>query len=108
MSDRRASLVRLAPLGVIVIAATTLLGQYALDELYVEIHPDDALPRAIADGDRVRVFNDLGEVACIARVTDRIRSGVVLIPKGAWRASSGSRVTAPPSRSVPCGASNQG
>jgi anaerobic selenocysteine-containing dehydrogenase len=70
------------------------MGQYALEELYVEIHPDDALPRAIADGDRVRVFNDLGEVACSARVSDRIRSGVVLIPKGAWRASSGNGATA--------------
>jgi anaerobic selenocysteine-containing dehydrogenase len=70
------------------------MGQYALDELYVEIHPDDALPRAITDGDRVRVFNDLGEVACSARVSDRIRSGVVLIPKGAWRASSGNGATA--------------
>jgi anaerobic selenocysteine-containing dehydrogenase len=70
------------------------MGQYALGELYVELHPEDALTRGIADGDGVRVFNDLGEVVCSARVTDRIRSGVVLIPKGAWRRSSGNRATA--------------
>jgi anaerobic selenocysteine-containing dehydrogenase len=70
------------------------MGQYALEELCVELHPDDALARGIAEGDRVRVFNDVGEVVCRARVTDRIRSGVVLIPKGAWRASSGNGATA--------------
>jgi anaerobic selenocysteine-containing dehydrogenase len=70
------------------------MGQYALPELYVEIHPDDALPRGIANGDRVRVVNNLGEVACRAFVTDRVRLGVVLMPKGAWRAASGNGATA--------------
>jgi anaerobic selenocysteine-containing dehydrogenase len=64
------------------------MGQYALPELYVEVHPDDAAPRRIANGDRVRVFNDRGEVVCTCRVTDRVRPGVVVMPKGAWRASS--------------------
>ncbi len=70
------------------------MGQYALPELYVEIHPDDALARGIVNGDRVCVLNDLGEVACRAWVTDRVRVGVVLIPKGAWRAASENGATA--------------
>ena len=70
------------------------MGQYALPELYVEIHPADARPRSIADGDAVRVYNGLGEVVCRARVTDRVREGVVLIPKGTWRSASPSHATA--------------
>jgi len=70
------------------------MGQYALPKLYVEIAPEDARARGIADGDEVLVYNDLGEVVCRARVTDRVRSGVVLIPKGAWRRSSPSNATA--------------
>ncbi|MBE0593512.1 MAG: molybdopterin-dependent oxidoreductase [Gemmatimonadales bacterium] len=70
------------------------MGQYALPELYVEVHPEDARRRSIADGDQVCVFNDLGEVVCRARVTDGVRPGVVLIPKGAWRRASPSGRTA--------------
>ena len=70
------------------------MGQYALPELYVEIAPEDARARGIADGDEVRLGNDLGEVVCRAKVTDRVRPGVVLIPKGAWRRSSGNGATA--------------
>ena len=43
---------------------------------------------AITAGDSVRVYNSLGTVECTARVTDRIRPGVVSMPKGAWRRSS--------------------
>ena len=44
--------------------------------------------RNIADGDEVSVFNELGEVICRAQVSDRIREGVVSLPKGAWQKSS--------------------
>ncbi|HYS13866.1 MAG TPA: molybdopterin oxidoreductase family protein [Burkholderiaceae bacterium] len=44
----------------------------------LEIHPTDATPRAIADGDDVRVFNDRGVLDLVARVTDRARPGVVV------------------------------
>jgi anaerobic selenocysteine-containing dehydrogenase len=70
------------------------MGEYAFPELYVEIHPTDASDRGIADGDRVRVFNDLGEVECRARVRSRIRQGVVLIPKGSWQHTSPNRRSA--------------
>ena len=43
----------------------------------VEIHPDDARPRGIADGSVVRVFNDRGSYQCHAAVNERARPGVV-------------------------------
>jgi molybdopterin guanine dinucleotide-containing S/N-oxide reductase-like protein len=50
----------------------------------VWIHPEDAAPRGIAHGQRVRVFNDRGATVLPARVTDRIARGVVSIKEGAW------------------------
>ncbi len=63
-------------------------GEYNYPELFVDMHEDDAAARGIADRDTVRVFNDLGEVVCRARVRGKVRRGVVLMPKGAWRKSS--------------------
>jgi len=51
----------------------------------LQIHPDDALERSIVDGDRVVVFNDRGELALKARVTDRARRGVVVALSVWWR-----------------------
>jgi anaerobic selenocysteine-containing dehydrogenase len=48
------------------------------------IHPVDAHARSIADGDTVRVFNDLGTVTCHAAVSPAIRPGTVSLPKGLW------------------------
>jgi anaerobic selenocysteine-containing dehydrogenase len=48
------------------------------------IHPDDAHAREIAEGDAVRVFNDLGTVTCHAAVSPTIRPGTVALPKGLW------------------------
>jgi anaerobic selenocysteine-containing dehydrogenase len=48
------------------------------------IHPDDAAPRGIEDGARVRVLNDRGEFRCIARVSDDARAGVAVAPMGWW------------------------
>jgi anaerobic dimethyl sulfoxide reductase subunit A len=48
------------------------------------ISAGDANARGIADGDRVRVFNDRGALMISARVTKRVRPGVVSIPQGAW------------------------
>jgi anaerobic dimethyl sulfoxide reductase subunit A len=50
----------------------------------VWIHPADAAARGIADGQRVRVFNDRGATTLPARVTDRIARGVASIKEGAW------------------------
>jgi anaerobic dimethyl sulfoxide reductase subunit A len=48
------------------------------------ISPQDAAPRRIRDGDRVKVFNERGALTIRARLTKRIRPGVVAIPQGAW------------------------
>jgi len=42
------------------------------------IHPSDAKPRGIADGQAVRVFNDRGSFLADARVSDAARPGVVV------------------------------
>ncbi|MBI4495334.1 MAG: molybdopterin-dependent oxidoreductase [Deltaproteobacteria bacterium] len=48
------------------------------------MHSSDAASRGIRPGDRVRVFNDRGEVIVPALVTERILPGVVELPQGAW------------------------
>jgi len=48
------------------------------------ISPQDAGRRGITDGSKVRVFNDRGALIIAARVTKRVRPGVVAIPQGAW------------------------
>ncbi len=51
--------------------------QHVEREPLLEMHPDDATVRQIADGDTVQVFNDRGNYQCRARVNDRARAGVV-------------------------------
>jgi len=47
-------------------------------EPHLDIHPCDAAPRGVANGDIVRVYNDRGSMTARARVTDRARTGVVV------------------------------
>ena len=51
----------------------------------LELHPDDAAARRIADGDRVRVFNDRGSLTLRARVNGKPRRGVVVAPSVWWK-----------------------
>ncbi|HYM46891.1 MAG TPA: molybdopterin-dependent oxidoreductase, partial [Burkholderiaceae bacterium] len=51
----------------------------------VEIHPDDARARRIADGTRVRIFNDRGSINVLACVTDRARPGCVVALSIWWK-----------------------
>ncbi|HZP42139.1 MAG TPA: molybdopterin-dependent oxidoreductase [Candidatus Binatia bacterium] len=62
----------------------------------LDMHPADARARGLADGARVRVWNDLGEVHLRVRVTDAVPPGVVATAKGAWLGTSdnGQTVTA--------------
>ncbi len=46
-------------------------------EPLVELHPDDAAARGIADGAMVDVFNDRGRYRCRAALSGRARPGVV-------------------------------
>jgi anaerobic selenocysteine-containing dehydrogenase len=50
----------------------------------VMLHPSDAVPRQLADGCPVRVFNDRGAFFAQVAVSDRVRPGVVATTKGRW------------------------
>jgi anaerobic selenocysteine-containing dehydrogenase len=50
----------------------------------LDMHPDDARARGLADGARVRVWNDFGEVHLPLKITPAVVSGVVSSLKGAW------------------------
>jgi anaerobic selenocysteine-containing dehydrogenase len=63
---------------------SSTFGQLHREQVPLEIHARDAAARGIADGDRVRVFNEWGEVVCRARVSAGMRPGVVELPKGLW------------------------
>ena len=54
----------------------------------LEMHPDDAKARGLSDGDRVKVWNDLGEVHLTLEVTEEVPPGVVCSLKGAWMRTS--------------------
>ncbi len=53
-------------------------------EPIVEIHPTDAARRAIANDQRVRVYNQRGSVCLKARLNADLKPGVVVIPEGSW------------------------
>ena len=53
------------------------------------IHPQDALPRGIETGTKLRIANDRGAFHAWAEVTDKVRSGVVAAPSVWWRKLSG-------------------
>ena len=60
----------------------------------VELSPDDARARRLAEGDRVRVFNTLGEVLCRASINADLRAGVAMLPKGLWSRHTDNGATA--------------
>jgi anaerobic selenocysteine-containing dehydrogenase len=67
---------------------SSTLGELPRPDVKLTMHPDDAAARGLADGDLVRVFNELGEVHCPLKVVPAIRAGVVSLPKGIWRRST--------------------
>lgn len=71
----------------------SIFGEFNLRAPKLSIHPIDARPRQLADGDIVRVHNDRGEVHVAAEVTESVRPGVVSLPKGMWLDSSRNRST---------------
>ena len=48
---------------------SSTLGELPRPDVKLSMHPEDAAARGLADGDLVRVFNDLGEVHCTLNVT---------------------------------------
>ena len=67
---------------------SSTFGETNVSTLRVTLNPSDALSRGIEDDAVVRVFNELGEVICRARISEKVRKGVASMPKGAWRRSS--------------------
>ena len=72
---------------------SSTLGELERPTVRLEIHPDDATPRGIDDGDDVRVFNELGTLECPVKVTGLVRAGTVAFPKGVWRRHTANRLT---------------
>jgi anaerobic selenocysteine-containing dehydrogenase len=58
---------------------------------FVEIHPDDAAMRGIRNGQPVTVENGRGFCELQALVTDAVRRGVLVSPKGRWSKMNGGR-----------------
>ncbi len=73
---------------------SSTFGQLLDARVAVEIHPDDSRARGVATGDRVRVFNRMGEIRTTAKVSANMRPGVVRLPKGLWRKHTASGTTA--------------
>ena len=73
---------------------TSTLSELPRPEVRLLMHPDDATARGLADGEAVRVYNDLGEVKCNLQVGAWIRRGTVLLPKGLWRKHTANGFTA--------------
>ncbi|HTN81284.1 MAG TPA: molybdopterin dinucleotide binding domain-containing protein, partial [Acidimicrobiales bacterium] len=63
----------------------SMFGEFNAAEACVRVHPDDAAPRDVGDGDIVRMWNDLGSIEVVARIDADLRPGVVSMPKGLWR-----------------------
>jgi anaerobic selenocysteine-containing dehydrogenase len=57
----------------------------------VELNASDARARGIKDGDRVRVFNDRGEIVLRARVDGAVQAGVVSATLNWAKLSTGKR-----------------
>src|SRR4029077_9740951 len=49
-------------------------------EPYCILHPEEAQRRGLADGAKVRLFNDRGTVGLILKVSDEVLPGVVRVP----------------------------
>lgn len=61
-----------------------LLWTEKVSPLELWVNPEDARVRGLEDGDRVRVFNDRGELEIKVKVTKSIIKGVAAMPQGAW------------------------
>ncbi len=74
-------------------SVTSMLAELPRPEVRLQMHPADADPRGLKEGDPVRAFNALGEVRCNVSVGTWIRPGTVALPKGLWRRHTGNGYT---------------
>lgn len=50
----------------------------------VFVHPQDAAIRGVKDGDLIRIFNDYGEATSRAKITKRVKLGMLITADGYW------------------------
>jgi anaerobic selenocysteine-containing dehydrogenase len=53
-------------------------------ELFVRLSPQDAASRKILTGQKIRVFNQNGEMISRARISNRVPAGIIVFPNGIW------------------------
>lgn len=63
------------------------------DRSFLEIHPDDAHARQIADGAAVHISSPKGAIQVTARITDSVKPGVITLPHGHDHRDNGTRMT---------------
>ena len=63
-------------------------------DLVVEMCSADAASRQLQDGQLVSVVNKQGSIELPLLISDRIRSGTIYVPKGAWMRDSATGLTA--------------
>ena len=94
LEDTRSELAKRYPLAMISPPARHFLNssfvnvaslRAAEGEPWLDIHPDDAEARGVADESYVRVFNDRGSLRLRARISDRARRGVVVALSVWWK-----------------------
>ncbi len=73
---------------------SSTFGQLRSAPATIELSPGDAASRSIHSGDSVRVWNERGEVRCLANVSSEVRDGVCVFPKGLWRKHTANGFTA--------------
>ena len=49
-------------------------------EPFCVLHPEDAAKRGLANGARVRLFNDRAAIGLVLKVADEVQPGVILVP----------------------------
>ncbi len=53
------------------------------------LSPADAEKRKISNGDKIRIFNERGEVISFARISNRVPHGIIVLPNGIWLSEGG-------------------
>jgi anaerobic selenocysteine-containing dehydrogenase len=53
------------------------------------ISPADAQKRGIHNDQKIRIFNETGEITSIARISKRVPEGIVVLPNGIWKNEGG-------------------
>jgi anaerobic selenocysteine-containing dehydrogenase len=64
---------------------SSTFGQLRKIDAAAELAPEDAAARGVVDGGVIRIWNELGEVICKAKLSPHVRPGVVVLAKGLWR-----------------------